>query len=335
MWKHVFGMYIRTELLYQQFQRLRVGDAHLRRRTFAHKYITREFRAMSASIQALHEQVDDLYAHLNALRHEQHSNNLGTQEHNTYPPPPQFGGSASQTYHHDSTSIPQPRAKHPPYQGPTSSAFNFEIANASLQSMGVTEPDLPEGNPVAFDESLSDPQLQAPVAPMAVHPDKDPLWRIGKDDAIRLCRLYNDEMGFMYPIVNIGEVIERAKFLFNFTEAATKSGLVRPDRSGPDRLTRIDNNILKMILATALTVEANGHSELGQSLFESVKDASENRLWEPAELKGLTLLVIIVCRFACSSTHRYTLMLYRPNTIFIPRTKSELTASPVLQLASV
>lgn len=251
---------------------------------------------MSASIQSLHEQVEHLYALLSTLRHEHNGNNLGPQEHNTYPPPPQFGGSASQTYHHDDASTPQPRAKHPPYQGPTTSAFNFEIANASLQTMGVTEPDLPEGTTVAFDESLSDPQLQAPVAPMAVHPDKDPLWRIGKDEAIRLCRLYNDEMGIMYPIVNIGEVIERAKFLFNFTEAATKSGLVRTDRSGPDRLTRIDNNILKMILATALTVEASGDSELGRSLFDSVKDASENRLWEPAELKGLTLLVIIVCR---------------------------------------
>lgn len=250
---------------------------------------------MNASIQSLQEQVDNLYAHLNALRHEQHSNTIGPQEHN-YPPPPPFGPSGPPTYHHDGVSPPQSRAKHPQYQGPTSSAFNFEIANASLQTMGVTEPDIPESNAVAFDESLSDPQLQAPVASMAVHPSKDPLWRITKDDAVRLCRLYDDEMGFMYPIVNIVEVTERAKFLFTFTEAATRSGLVRTDRSGPDRLASTDNNILKMILATALTVEANGHSELGQNLFDSVKDASEGRLWEPAELKGLTLLVIIVCR---------------------------------------
>ena len=278
---------------------------------------------MNASIQSLQEQVDNLYAHLNALRHEQHS--IGPQEHNNYPPPPPFGPSGPQTYHHDGVSPPQSRAKHPQYQGPTSSAFNFAIAAASLQTMGVTAPDIPESNTAAFDESLSDPQLQAPVASMAVHPSKDPLWRISKDDAIRLCRIYDDEMGIMYPIVNIVEITERAKFLFTFTEAATRSGVVRTDRSGPDRLASIDNNILKMVLATALTVESNGHSELGQSLFDSVKDASESRLWEPAELKGLTLLVIIVCTTLVRVAHQDMLTAQRPSIIFIQTTRSKHT----------
>ena len=252
---------------------------------------------MNATIQSLQEQIDNLYAHLNALRHEQQSHHLG-HDQNTYPPPPQFGPSGSQAYHNEGVPSPQSRAKHPQYQGPTSSAFNFDIANASLQTMGVTEPDMSDNSAVAFDESLSDPQLQAPVASMAIHPDKDPLWRMNKDDAVRLCRVYEDEMGIMYPVVNIEEIIDRAKFLFTFTEAATKSGLIRTDRSGQDRLGSTDNNILKMILATALTVEANGHSDLGQALFDSVKDASEGRLWEPVELKGLILIVITVC-FRC------------------------------------
>ena len=160
--------------------------------------------------------------------------------------------------------------------------------------MGVTEHEVPDGNAVAFDESLADPQLQAPVAPMAVHPSKDPLWRMSNEDAVRLCRIYEDEMGAMYPIVNIDEIISRAKFLFTFTGAATRSGLVRTDKAGADSLDTADNNILKMVLATALTFEAHGHSDLGQALFNSVKDASEGRLWKPAELKGLTLLVNIV-----------------------------------------
>ena len=293
MWQHVSGLRLRTELLYEQLQGLGVSDTSVTPPAILTQTI-REFRVMNASIQSLQEQVDNLYAHLNALRHEQHNQNLGPQEHTSYPPPPAFGTAGPQTYHHDAVSPPQSREKHAHYQGPTSTAFNFEIANASLQTMGVTESEVPDGNAVAFDESLADPQLQAPVATMAVHPTKDPLWRMTKEDAVRLCRIYDEEMGIMYPIINVEEIIERAKFLFTFTEAASRSGLVRTNRAGPDSLGSADNNILKMVLATALTVEANGHSDLGQALFESVKDASESRLWEPAELKGLTLLVIIV-----------------------------------------
>ena len=250
---------------------------------------------MNANISSLQEQIDNLYAHINAIRHEQsNNNNPGPHEHSDYPPPPSLETSGPQNYHHDGVSPGQPRGRYPQYQGPTSTGYNLDIAHASLQTMGVTEPEMPDGNAIAFDQSLADPQLQAPVAPMAVHPNKDPLWRMSKEDAVRLCNIYQDEMGIMYPVVDIDQIVERAKFLFRFTEAATRNGLISTTRSGPDSLATPDNNILKMVLATALTVEANGHSELGQALFESVKDASGGRLWEPAELKGLTLLVIIV-----------------------------------------
>ena len=306
MWQYVPGLHLRTKLLLEQLQGLGVSDQGLTRTNNRSPAHPREFRALNATVQLLQEQVDNLYAHLHALRQEPHSNNLGPQEHNIYPPPPPFGAPGSQGYHHDGDSPPQSRGKHAQYQGPTSTAFNFDIANASLRTMGVTEPEISDGNAVPFDESLADPQLQAPVASMAVHPNKDPLWRMTKEDAIRLCRIYEDEMGFLYPVVNIDEIIERAKFLFTFTEAATRSGLVRGDRSGPDTLASADNNILKIVLATALTVETNGRSDLGQALFDSVKEASESRLWEPAELKGLILLVIIVSMISSFRQLLYT-----------------------------
>lgn len=331
MWQHVPGLHLRAKLLYEQLQRLGVSDQGLARTNDRSSAYLREFRAMNATIQLLQEQVDNLYAHLHALRQEPHSNNLGPQEHSIYPPPPPFEAPGSQSYHHDGHSPPQSRGKHPQYQGPTSTAFNFDIANASLRTMGVTEPEISDGNAVAFDESLADPQLQAPVASMAVHPNKDPLWRMTKEDAIRLCRIYEDEMGFLYPVVNIDEIIERAKFLFTFTEAATRSGLVRADRSGPDTLATADNNILKIVLATALTVETNGRSDLGHALFDSVKEASESRLWEPAELKGLVLLVITVSMVLSSGLLIYT---YTVQAQYHFHTDDEIRAYRIIGLAA-
>jgi hypothetical protein len=38
-------------------------------------------------------------------------------------------------------------------------------------------------------------------------PMRDPLWSFTKEEMIRLCRVYEEEMGLMYPVVNIEEVI--------------------------------------------------------------------------------------------------------------------------------
>ncbi|KAK3060509.1 hypothetical protein LTR53_020087, partial [Teratosphaeriaceae sp. CCFEE 6253] len=37
--------------------------------------------------------------------------------------------------------------------------------------------------------------------------DKDPIWSIAQDEAIRLCHVYEDEMGLMYPVLDIGKVV--------------------------------------------------------------------------------------------------------------------------------
>ena len=253
---------------------------------------------MNASIQSLQEQVDSLHAHINALRGGQEQDGVLRQDTSQYPIHPSLEHANSQSPFHDARSPPRSRGRHSQFQGPTSSAFSFDVANSSLQTMGITQPEPPDEPAGVFDESLSSPSYhnQAPNAPMAMHPNKDPLWSISKDEAVRLCRIYDEEMGMMYPIVNIEETISRAKFLFTFTESAARTGLIRAQLPGRDGLGTDDNNILKMVLATALTVEGNGESELGKKLFQSVRDASESRLWEPVELKGLTLLVIVVCK---------------------------------------
>ena len=128
---------------------------------------------------------------------------------------------------------------------------------------------------------------------MAVYPDKDPLWKISKAEAIRLCRLYEEEMGIMYPMLDLEKLISMASLLFTFTESAGKMGLIAKAKPG-DNLGTVDVNILKIVLAIALTIEGTGRSDLGRLLFDSVRGMSESRLWEPSDIKDLTLLVLVV-----------------------------------------
>jgi hypothetical protein len=194
---------------------------------------------------------------------------------------------------------PKPRSRHPRFHGPTSSAFNFNVARSSLQNMGITpaEDGLPDDLTTtahATPAASPSPQPTGPVA-QPIHPTKDPIWAIKREDALRLCRVYEEEIGIMYPIVDIEKVTHQANLLYTFMEAATRTGFAQRVLPGADGLQDDDTNLLKMILATTLVVEGSGKSELGQQLFLNVKPVVEPKLWEPLDIKTVQLLGLVVC----------------------------------------
>ena len=207
---------------------------------------------MNAHIQALQQQVNDLYAHLNALRNGQ----------SPFPMHPSLAHAESPAPYRSNMSPPQPRASHPQFQGPTSSAFNLDVAKSSLQTMGITtqseaQDDAGSGD---IDPALngSTTQHQAPVAAMATASHKDPLWQLSKDEAIRLCKIYDEDIGMMYPMLDIVKLLEHTETLFGFIESAVRTGLMNRDLAGADALEGNDINILKMVLASALVAEGGG-----------------------------------------------------------------------------
>lgn len=54
---------------------------------------------------------------------------------------------------------------------------------------------------------------------------RDPIWKFGKDEIIRLCRVYEEEIGLMYPVVDIEQVIVHGKNLYEFIGSALRTGL--------------------------------------------------------------------------------------------------------------
>ena len=102
-------------------------------------------------------------------------------------------------------------------------------------------------------------------------------------------------IGLMYPVLDINKVIAYAQKLYRFMEAAHRSGLMQQGMPGADAIDDEDTNILKMVMATAMTVEASGRSELGRRMFEYVHSAIDNLLLGNVGIKGIQLLVLTVC----------------------------------------
>lgn len=167
-------------------------------------------------------------------------------------------------------------AKEIVFTGPTTSAFGFDLAKSSLQQRGIDEePD---------NDDHGDTQEPSPMSSPCLNPsrDGDPLWTVDGIEAARLCRVYEEEMGIMYPVLDLDVLLRQVHALY------TGAGSTLADD---------DVHILRLVFACALTAEASGGSELAVRLFESVRTVADNYVWGVPEIKRIIFLALVVSAF--------------------------------------
>ena len=249
---------------------------------------------MNANIRSLDKLVGELCSIINMPRNIQDTTVLSDDRHGSYPRQPYLAQSSPKALDQRWTPSSKLREKHRRFQGPTSTAFNFHVANSSLKNMGITEVKILDDVGVTADGSLYKSSVQRRPVPgtLIVPPADDPLWKVGKDEAIRLCQVYEEEVGIMFPMLDMEKMIHKVDLLYSFDSA--------PQTDHANQISTFisvdtdDINILKMMLATSLMLEGSGESELGRIYFESARGACEMRLWDSIDIKGLVLLVIVV-----------------------------------------
>jgi hypothetical protein len=245
---------------------------------------------MNAQLASLQEQVDNLYANLSALRSGQDA--MG------------FAPSSERSMSMSQPSGPQPLSpinryrptpKHTSFRGPTSSAFSLDMAKNTLHNMGYQG--LNDEGVITSDATpiASPPGIQPPpLVNVNGNPCRDPIWTFSKEEIIRLCRVYEEEMGLMYPVVNIEQVITHGTNLYEFIDAALRTGLANATAPGKG-INDEQSCVLKMVLASATVTEGSGQSEIGSRLFESVRVVADRLLHSQViEVKSLPFLVLVV-----------------------------------------
>lgn len=193
--------------------------------------------------------------------------------------------------HHRSKSV----SKHPRFHGPTSSAFNLGVAKSSLKTMGITGGEDGDDEGIITQDATpmgSPPNMHAMLPKQQLHEGKDPIWALSRNEALRLIQVWHEEMGMMYPFLDIERTVRYAEMLFTFVEAAARSGLIQGARSGADSIMDDRTSILKLILATALILEGNGKDQLGEKLFWNVHPVVERTLSSPVDLQGINMLML-------------------------------------------
>ncbi|RAO68366.1 uncharacterized protein BHQ10_004378 [Talaromyces amestolkiae] len=199
------------------------------------------------------------------------------------------------------------------FHGLTTSSFNFGIARQTLRSRGITE----VGGGVSGSDDVDDYSLShggvleenavstrdaSPMPSPSITPHRDdhhhqrssstidPLWGINREEAIRLCHVYEEEMGIMYPVINIETAISQVNALYNHLSPLSSSNELATKE---EPLSDDDINILKLVFACALTAEANGNSDLAMRIFRGVRDVASDVIWQPPNIKRLIFITLV------------------------------------------
>jgi hypothetical protein len=268
-----------------------------------------EFNQMRETISALQDQVNDLYASLNELRNR---GDLLSYSSHIDPQFSQDGHARSLSMSRTLPPLISPKRSQnkvlPPFHGPTSTLYGLDVAKSSLQTMGITHT-APDDGPLSRERS----RAASPVVAQIAHPTKDPLWLIDHAEVVRLCRVYEEEIGIMYPIVNIDKMLKHAGSLYTFIQASLRSGFGDPRLPGADTFDDEETTVLKMVLSVTLTVEGHGRSDLGKRFFDAAKPATDLKLVTAVDLKSVVLTVMTV-RVVLQRNRPCRLLVFRLHT---------------------
>jgi hypothetical protein len=160
------------------------------------------------------------------------------------------------------------------------------MAKSTLRNMGYSGSE--DGGPLPEPTPHASPTLN----PAALHPlaqsAPDPIWEFEEGEMLRLCRFYDEEVGMMYPVIGIDSIIQHAKHVAAWMDAARRDGDQGQTISDQKTLA------LKLVLCCGLIVEEHGHSAKAVRLYDSIQPIVDKMLMsEAADVKTLPFLALV------------------------------------------
>lgn len=117
-----------------------------------------------------------------------------------------------------------------------------------------------------------------------------PLDDFDSAEITRLLQKYHDVVGMMYPVANVGRMLDLVgdAEAVNYRNTASTKGRTL-------HLKRGEEAIIEMMMAIALAAENENGSDLIQSLHDNVLPDAQHMVWNTEiDLQGLVLLALVV-----------------------------------------
>ncbi|KAG8423915.1 hypothetical protein J3458_000762 [Metarhizium acridum] len=240
-----------------------------------------EFRSVTSQLSRLQEEVNWLNQTIKTLLQTESTRLVAPSTDRILNGGP--GSTLAPSPAQSSTSMARPDLSHAKvgaFQGPTSMAYSLDIANTTIANMGYRGIDETSDQ----DQQGSDVTMQI----AASNTGHDPLLEFDKDEMVRLCRLHEEEVGIMYPVLNIQSVTAHAKNIAPLLDSMR-------GQQQPTELINDEQTLqLKMVICCALVTESHGHSDKAVRLYESMEGVVNKKLMsDPSDVANLPLLCLL------------------------------------------
>jgi hypothetical protein len=179
-------------------------------------------------------------------------------------------------------------------------AFTVDVAKNTLHNMGykgVAEPmddnGLAREDPTPIASPFLPPVLRHFPSSSQRLMQMDPLWEFDREEMIRICRVYEEEVGIMYPVIKIETVIDHVNQLAPEMEAAKRNGTMAAF-AAEERFTDLKTCTLKIVMCCGLTVEEHSNSAKATQLYDSIQAVVDKKLMsdlpDPTSLPFLAIV---------------------------------------------
>lgn len=235
--------------------------------TCLYNYSKERMAAVEEQLSTLMEHMKQLANNVQDIRNTQKT--LGHESNTTQNPLPSVAKNSAR----------RDRPTQPQFIGPTSSDYNFSMAQNTLRQMGIQSEDLSN-----HAMSLTSPfpsRVQSPEptrTQYGISMDRQEI-----QDALEV---YREEMHPIYPYLDLDEIQKEVSVIF---------GRHENDPNGLSDGHRKTMGILKMILASVSVLEARGKTAFAQRLVDTVEDETSTILRQSeVSLPDLQILTLTV-----------------------------------------
>ncbi|KAL4866745.1 hypothetical protein BDV12DRAFT_130269 [Aspergillus spectabilis] len=229
--------------------------------------LSSKFRTVEQRIEALHREMGVMSARMREL--ESASATPGASNNNT---------SISSSSVSAGLQRIMNRPLSPDYVGPTSAEFGIAPRQ---QPADESDDDDSESTTAPSPAAGSDVEAMS----------NDPLGRLGKEEALRLVTVYENNVGLMYPCIDLDSF---RNYVDDYYNNEGRPATVPPGMTDQDWFFARDAEVLKILLATALLVESHGRSERAALLADSVENQFATRVNIPeVDMKELLILTLL------------------------------------------
>lgn len=181
----------------------------------------------------------------------------------------------------------------PQFIGPTSSAYNFNVANNTLKMMGIQ----PQGSNItsnvetAIPSRNNSPELLGP----SEFPATDLLLSMEIEEIYSLLEIYREELDPVYPFIALDETVISVPLIYEHLQQRHMSSPIGRADSRCCGVNSQDVKVLKLMVSSALVLKNHGESNFAHRLVESVDNGLSTGIrGVEVDLQGLRIFTLMV-----------------------------------------